>query len=454
MSVRSREGAWKDPLKRRALATADAAALIGAALLIGGAEPGRAIAALEIAASLPLWIVVAKIHGLYDADHTRIRHRTLDEASALFGAVTVSAGATAALAALLPVVPLTAEEALAMWAGALVLTFLMRTAVRVGWRKLTPPEAGLVIGDGQLARAFVRKIALERDHHLVVARRAVPLGPIDPDSLTSTLRHQRIERVILAVEELDEHQLAVIARVCKAEGVKLSVAPPIRSMLGTAVHLNHLAELPLIEYRTWDPSRTTMLAKRVLDICGAGIVLLASSPAMALIALLIRLETPGPALFTQERAGRLGRPFRILKFRTMVAAAEAQLGELVAVDSLDAPMFKVRQDPRVTRVGRVLRRWSIDELPQMINVLRGDMSLCGPRPEETWLVERYGDAARFRLDMRPGMTGPMQVHGRAELDFEERLAIEREYVENYSLRRDLEILIRTPPAVIRGQGAF
>jgi len=127
---------------------------------------------------------------------------------------------------------------------------------------------------------------------------------------------------------------------------------------------------------------------------------------------------------------------------------------VISPHELAEPMFKLRQDPRVTRVGRFLRRTSLDELPQLFNVLRGDMSLVGPRPEELWLVERYGETQRFRLQMRPGLTGPMQVHGRGELNFQERLAVEREYVENYSIRKDLKILLRTASIVWRARGAY
>jgi lipopolysaccharide/colanic/teichoic acid biosynthesis glycosyltransferase len=225
-------------------------------------------------------------------------------------------------------------------------------------------------------------------------------------------------------------------------------------MLGTAVELSHLAELPLIEFRTWDSSRSSMAIKRVVDAVGAALALTVLFPLLGVVALCVRLDSPGPALFRQRRAGRDGRPFWMLKFRTMIAGAERRITEVVAVDDLVEPVFKVRDDPRVTPVGRFLRRWSLDELPQVINVLKGDMSLVGPRPEELWLTERYGEAERFRLEMRPGMTGPMQVHGRGELTFQERLAVEREYVENYSIAKDAKILLRTASAVLYGRGAF
>ena len=144
----------------------------------------------------------------------------------------------------------------------------------------------------------------------------------------------------------------------------------------------------------------------------------------------------------------------MLKFRTMVEGAAGEQAGLEAANEATGALFKIRDDPRVTRVGGFLRKTSLDEFPQLINVLRGDMSLVGPRPEEAWLVERYSEAVRFRLNMRPGMTGPMQIHGRGELNFQERLAVEREYVENYSFRNDAYILLRTFGAVLGRHGAF
>jgi lipopolysaccharide/colanic/teichoic acid biosynthesis glycosyltransferase len=178
------------------------------------------------------------------------------------------------------------------------------------------------------------------------------------------------------------------------------------------------------------------------------------SPLLAFLALAVRLDSRGPALFRQRRAGRNGAPFEMLKFRTMSADAAERVAEVVPIDELSEPVFKLRSDPRVTRVGRLLRRSSLDELPQLVNVLKGEMSLVGPRPEEMWLVERYEEADRFRLEMRPGMTGPMQVHGRGELTFQERVSVEREYVENYSLTKDFKILFLTFYAVVSGRGAF
>ncbi len=195
-------------------------------------------------------------------------------------------------------------------------------------------------------------------------------------------------------------------------------------------------------------------AKRLLDLVVGALTLALAAVPMLLIAAAIRLDSRGPALFRQTRVGQDGKPFRILKFRTMIDGAEALLPQLVDLDALGQPAFKLRDDPRVTRVGRVLRRWSLDELPQLFNVLAGEMSLVGPRPEEAGLVARYTDDQRRRLAVKPGMTGPMQINGRGDLPFEERLALELAYIDAYSLRRDLAILLRTLPAVVRGTGAY
>jgi lipopolysaccharide/colanic/teichoic acid biosynthesis glycosyltransferase len=184
------------------------------------------------------------------------------------------------------------------------------------------------------------------------------------------------------------------------------------------------------------------------------LLLVLTAPLMLVAVVAIRIETPGSPLFRQRRAGRGGAPFQMLKLRTMVADAELLLSDVVDVEGLEEPVFKLTSDPRVTRVGRVLRRLSADELPQLVNVLRGEMSLVGPRPEEVWLTQRYTAAEQFRFSVRPGITGPMQVHGRGELTFQERIAVEREYIENYSLRKDLDILLRTGPAIFAGIGAY
>lgn len=196
------------------------------------------------------------------------------------------------------------------------------------------------------------------------------------------------------------------------------------------------------------------IIKRSLDILISLIGLFIFLPFFPLVALAIKIDSPGPVLFFQERAGENGKPFKLVKFRTMVDGAEKMLSKLINTDDLKEPVFKIPQDPRTTRVGKFLRRWSLDEFPQLWNVLRGDMSLVGPRPEETWLVARYDDKQRQRLVVKPGLTGPMQIAGRGELSLSERLQYELDYIQDYSLKKDFAILIKSIPAIIRGKGAF
>jgi len=194
--------------------------------------------------------------------------------------------------------------------------------------------------------------------------------------------------------------------------------------------------------------------KRMLDILGSLIGFLVFSPIWVITALAIKLDSPGPAVFSQERAGENGKPFRVFKLRTMFAGAENQVETILEQNPLSGPVYKIPNDPRVTRVGRIIRRWSLDEIPQFWNILRGEMSLVGPRPEEVWVVAQYNDHQRRRLVVKPGLTGPMQINGRGGLDMTRRLALEVDYINNYSLWKDLLILLRTIPAVISGKGAF
>ena len=192
-----------------------------------------------------------------------------------------------------------------------------------------------------------------------------------------------------------------------------------------------------------------------MDVVLGAMTLAVMALPMAGIALLVKLDSPGPIFFRQTLAwGRMADRSGMFKFRTMVDHAEEMLPQLVDLEALSQPAFKLRSDPRVTRVGRVLRRWSVDEVPQLLNVLAGEMSLVGPRPEQVEVVARYTDDQRRRLAVKPGMTGPMQVSGRGDLPFEERLALELTYIGRYSLRRDLRILVQTIPAVVRGDGAY
>jgi exopolysaccharide biosynthesis polyprenyl glycosylphosphotransferase len=329
---------------------------------------------------------------------------------------------------------------------------VLRSVARFAWRRVTPAERTVIVGEGSSASAIRRKLELFSDIHVALNGGA---ERVDIDALTAENEQlEDVDRIIVAAGAVDEDDLRRLLAVCRSNHIKLSVVPPARGLFGTAVQLNHVADLPLVEYNTWDPARSTILLKRALDIAVSAIALLLFAPFFALIAVAIKLDSKGGVFFVQTRSGLHGKPFRMFKFRTMVANAESLLDDLVVFDELPTPMFKLVGDPRVTRVGRVLRRTSLDELPQLLNILRGDMSLVGPRPEQVELVQRYAPEHLFRFEVKPGLTGPMQVYGRGQLSFEERLAVERDYVENLSISRDLRLLALTLPAVFCGRGAF
>jgi exopolysaccharide biosynthesis polyprenyl glycosylphosphotransferase len=463
-SIRHRRGPWRDALRRRLLALADALSVLLAGLALVVVFGGGTHAAVAWCLLVPLWFVIAKLHGLYERDHRVLRHLTADELPSLLTWVTTGTAVAVAVLSLTGAAALSAAAALRLWAVVAVSATLLRPAARWVWRRVTPPERAVLLGSGPLEEATRRKLELFTDIHvdlvgIVADSELDDVGEAGynghvPAMLLRATGGGGLDRLILATQTLDERLIAELVGFCRAHRVKLSVVPPARSMFGTAVRLGHVADLPMIEYSTWDVPRSTKLMKRAIDVGVSLTGIVVAAPLMTVIAAAIRVETRGPSIFRQRRAGFQGRAFSMFKFRTMIADAEERLGEVVSLQDLTDPMFKLREDPRVTRMGRWLRRTSLDELPQLFNVLKGDMSLVGPRPEQKDLVDRYRPEHRFRLDVKPGMTGPMQVYGRGELRFDERLAVERDYVDNISISRDLRIMLLTVAPVVRGRGAF
>jgi exopolysaccharide biosynthesis polyprenyl glycosylphosphotransferase len=433
------------------LALADVGAAVGATASLAIFGTGLAAAA-EALVFLPAWVLAAKVYGLYDRDHRTLRHLTVDELPQI---LLWSITCVTALVLFLDVTPISnvgAATAVRVVLVAFAAALVLRGIARVAWRRITPPEQVVIIGSDGLAKSIRRKLELFTDIHATVVGEYKTLTPalLRED----WARSSGVGRVILAAQSIDERLIAELVAMCRREHVKLSIVPPARGLFGTAVQLRHVADLPVVEYNTWDVSRSTLLLKRILDVSISGVALIVTAPLFFLIMLAIRLSGPGPVFYVQTRVGLGGREFRMFKFRTMRADAEAVLPTLVRFDALEEPAFKLARDPRVTRLGRFLRRTSLDELPQLLNVLKGDMSLVGPRPEQVELVRRYKPEHRFRLMVKPGLTGPMQVFGRGRLKFEERLAVEREYIENLSLSRDLRILALTIPSVFDGRGAY
>jgi exopolysaccharide biosynthesis polyprenyl glycosylphosphotransferase len=443
---------WRDARRRRFLALADLAAASVATLIATVPTTGTFWAFLF----LPLWPLLAKLFGLYDRDHRALRHLTADEVPSIPAWVALTTTTVVLLLSLTPVDRVGWDVAIALFLAATIAAIGFRSMTRWLWWKRTPPEFVALVGDGPVLASLQRKFQLFKEMHLELAavREIAELGTGREREDELVALTDRVDRIVVAATGVESDLIGYLKDLCRARQVKISVVSPLRGKALPSERFVQLADLPILEYNTWDPSRSTLLIRRIFDFVVASIGLLLFIPFAIAIAIAIKLDSPGPVLFSQIRAGLDGRPFRMYKLRTMSVDAEAKLDKLVDIEELEEPVFKLKDDPRVTRVGAFLRRLSIDEVPQLINVLAGEMSIVGPRPEQVELVERYSDAERVRLTVKPGVTGPMQVFGRGELTFSERLAVEIQYIENPSLGQDLRILIHTLPAVMRGTGAF
>jgi exopolysaccharide biosynthesis polyprenyl glycosylphosphotransferase len=451
-------------LLRRLLALGDWTALIATIFVVTATTSSTDVADLFWAVLFsPSWIIVVKLHGLYDHDHRRIRHSTLDEVPSLVSATVLGTLVLDALLAVSPVGPLSPKSAIALGVGTLVGSFVLRGVLRWIWHRATPMALGIVVGAPATVDTVARRVVThpETRLHLVGylsnsteedSAELVRLGTLSDISEVAAVAG--IERVVVTEQQMSEPAAERLIEECKELGLALTFLPQHYGLLGPGIELNRLAELPVLDFRFSDPPRSTQAMKRAMDIVVSAFVLAIVSPILLVAALAILIDSGRPVFFRQRRAGKDGESFTMLKFRTMVADAEERLGELIDLSKLAEPAFKIPDDPRVTRVGKYLRRTSIDELPQLINVLRGQMSLVGPRPEEEAVVALYDERQRGRLAIKPGLTGPMQVYGRSDLTFEERLAMERDYLDNLSLLTDLQILIRTPRAIVRGEGAY
>ena len=349
-------------------------------------------------------------------------------------------------------------------AGVLVLRFALRKRLHVARRGGCGLRRVLVVGHELGVIGITRQLRRERYHGLEVIGACLPPhhdGAVDLpvygtfDDVADAVDAADADTVVvLSCPELDGVALRRLAWRLERDEVDLVVASALIDVAGARTTIRPFDGLPMLHVEHPRLHGGARIIKEVFDRFGALTLLAVLAPLLLAVALWVRCTSPGPVLFRQVRVGRDGREFRIFKFRSMYVDAEARLAELKHLNEHDGVLFKIRDDPRVTPVGRWLRRFSVDELPQLLNVLTGRMSLVGPRPPLPAEVAAYADDARRRLAVKPGMTGLWQVSGRSDLPWEEAVRLDLRYVENWSMSLDLVILLRTMTAVIRSSGAY
>jgi exopolysaccharide biosynthesis polyprenyl glycosylphosphotransferase len=458
-------------LLRRALLVADVVAL-AAAIAVADMTGGAVVLAQPViwvlgAGVACAWVLTAHAYGLYANDELQVHRPTSDDVPGVLLLVTLMTwlGLLAVDAFRLGTPHI--GPATVFWACAAVFVLAGRASARaIVQRRFVLSERTLIVGAGQVGSQIAHKLGRRPEYGLGV------IGFVDDDPaaeidgaphlgsttrIESVIRGHRVERVIFAFTRLPRGDQLEILQSCMELGVQVDMVPRLYEVIGSRMQMHDVDGLPLLGLRVPELSRSSRLLKRSLDVIGAALMLVLLAPLLAYAAIRIKLESAGPALFLQERIGEGERRFRIFKFRTMYADAEERKGALEHLNKHAEPpprMFKIEDDPRVTPFGRFLRRWSLDELPQLWNVLRGEMSLVGPRPLIPDEDEHVVGAGRQRLRLTPGITGLWQVVGRSDVPFREMITLDYLYVTNWSLWGDIKLLVRTIPRVLQGSGTY
>lgn len=422
--------------------------------------------------ALPLWVVLAKLYGLYERDEEKADHSTVDDFLGVFHLVTVGIWlfflASAATGMANP--PLSALFLL--WLFAVTFVAVGRAVARsICRRNIAYLQNTIIVGAGDVGQRIAQKILAHPEYGLnivgfVDARPKARSEALDNltllgsrDELTGLIGLLDVERVIVAFSNESDEETLDLIRSIKDLDVQVDIVPRLYEVVGSGVSMHTVEGMALVGLPPVRLSRSSRLLKTTFDRVSAAIGLVILAPVFALVALIIKLESRGPVFFRQTRMGAGDASFRIFKFRTMVVDAEAQKSSLTdlnmhASNGSDPRMFKIPNDPRITRIGGFLRRTRIDELPQLINVLRGEMSLVGPRPlilEEDRHIVEWG---RKRLRLKPGITGLWQVLGASDIPFDEMVKLDYLYVTNWSLSEDLRLILRTFSSVLRPRRAY
>jgi exopolysaccharide biosynthesis polyprenyl glycosylphosphotransferase len=467
-SVVSHAYGRRDWLLRRVLAVSDVACIAAALALAlsGGAAGGHSWLQYMLYGmlTLPAWVVLFKVYGLYERDAKRLSHSTLDDLPAMFHALLLGCLLMWCWFVVAAPAKLVFSAILVFAALALGLVLTGRLLARAAFVRLASPERVLLIGTGRASGALIEKMRATASLRLepigmigcgrdVSETLGLPrIGQLGDVDLPRVMTERCVERVVVADAEVNGAHLLRVLRDCKTASVKVSLLPSTFSALGPAVEVDGLQGVTVLGVNPTVLPPSSRVAKRTLDLIGVCMLGFVALPMLVVAAVAVKLDSRGPVFFRQERIGRGGHRFELVKLRTMVCDAEAKREELLS-QSIDWGWLHLENDPRVTRVGRLLRLASIDELPQLWNVLKGDMSLVGPRPlvaEEDELIDGW---ARGRLDLTPGITGLWQVLGRTSLPFEEMVKLDYLYVTNWSLWGDVRLILRTLPAVLTRDGA-
>jgi exopolysaccharide biosynthesis polyprenyl glycosylphosphotransferase len=450
---RRRELIHRDSVFRRALGLADMAAIVVAlgVTSVGGAEGVN----WAILAVPPLFVLLSKGMGLYDRDEHLINKTTLDEIPALFGIATLTALLLVFSDGLFISGGIDRGEAVIAWTLLFLLLVSLRSVARLAVTRLLPPERCLLVGDPVRGATFRERLGLTASARAeIVAYLPTAAASLDDGEgklaaltdLEPLLVSRSIDRVVLAPPgDGGGDELLYIIRELKSHGVRVSVLPEASRMAGSAVEADYLTGLTLLGVKRFEFSKSSQLIKRGIDLVLSASALILLAPLFAMI------DSRGPVLFRQVRAGRRGEPFEMLKFRSMIDGADELKEQLRHLNEADG-VFKIADDPRITRVGRVLRRAHLDELPQLINVTKGDMSLVGPRPLPLDEDEAIRGWYRDRLEVPPGISGYWQVLGSSRIPLEEMVKLDYLYIANWSVWGDVKLMLRTVAVVARRRG--
>ena len=450
----------RDRVYRRSLAVADAVATLGA-LECAIAFTGSAthLSFLIVAGLVVVAVGSAKLLGLYDRDELLLRKSTLDEAPSVFQLATLFALLVSLSSWQMLHGKLRSPQLLAVWALMFIFTLLARWFARHYAHRVTAAERCLVVGGTQAADALATRLDATGSVNAVLVGSLELGGGASEEreaalrALERTIVEDDVHRVILAPWATDNELVLDVVRLAKSLGVKVSLLPRLFEVIGSSVVFDDVRGLTVLGVKRFGLTRSSLAIKRATDIVVSLVAIVALAPLLVVIAALIRLEGRGPILFRQTRVGRDGVCFSMLKFRSMVVDAEAMKPKLAAeTGPHKGELFKIADDPRITRVGGWLRRGALDELPQLFNVLHGNMSLVGPRPlvvDEDALVHGWH---RRRLHLTPGMTGPWQVLG-SSAPLAEMVNMDYLYIANWSLFADVKIMLRTALHVVSGRRA-